>query len=49
MSSIAPWDVAPLQWQADITTPGHYTFVVVVDPENAIGARDTYRTEFLVD
>ena len=28
-------------------TAGRYTFVVLVDPDNLIDARDTYRTNFL--
>jgi outer membrane biosynthesis protein TonB len=46
--SIAAWGKHSLQWEGEVTTPGRYYFVVVVDPENLIKARDMYRVEFTV-
>ena len=47
--AIDPWGSNSVEWQTTIENAGHYSFVVLVDPDNAIGARDTYRTEFFVD
>lgn len=47
--SIAPWQEQTVSWTGEVIEPGRYYFVVVVDPENAVGAKDLYRAEFLVD
>jgi hypothetical protein len=49
VSSIDPWQSSSVQWIGEIMTAGRYSFVVLVDPDNLIGARDIYRTEFFVD
>ncbi len=47
--SILPWQSTPVEWQTMIEAAGRYSFVVLIDPDNAIGAMDTFRTEFFVD
>lgn len=49
ISAISPWQSSSVQWTGEIATAGRYSFIVEVDPDNSIGARDTYRTEFFVD
>jgi hypothetical protein len=45
---IGPWQSTPITWQGTVVA-GHYYFVVEVDPNNLIGAKDVYRAEFFVD
>ena len=43
------WATSTVKWSGQVSTPGKYIFTVVVDPDNAIGARDMYRDEFSVE
>jgi hypothetical protein len=38
VSDVALWSARSMSWSAGDVAPGRYYFVVVVDPENAIGA-----------
>ena len=42
------WASRSLSWSASDIAPGRYYFVVVVDPENAIGAYRMHRSEFSI-
>jgi len=46
---MAGWATSTVKWSGQVSTPGKYIFTVVVDPDNAIGARDMYRAEFSVE
>ena len=47
--AIDPWGSNSVEWQTTIENAGHYSFIVLIDPDDAIGAKDTFRTEFFVD
>ena len=48
MSDVALWSSRSMTWSAADIAPGRYYFVVVVDPENAIGAYRMQRMEFAI-
>ena len=48
VSDVALWSSRSMTWSAADIAPGRYYFVVVVDPENAIGAYRMQRMEFVI-
>lgn len=46
VSDIALWSSRSMTWSAADISPGRYYFVVVVDPDNTIGAYRMHRSEF---
>jgi hypothetical protein len=48
VSDVALWSSRAMTWSASDIAPGRYYFVVVVDPENAIGAYRMQRMEFAI-
>jgi hypothetical protein len=48
VSDVALWSARSISWSATDIAPGRYYFVVVVDPENAIGAYRMHRSEFAI-
>jgi hypothetical protein len=48
VSDVALWASRSMSWSASDIAPGRYYFVVVVDPENAIGAYRMHRSEFSI-
>jgi hypothetical protein len=48
VSDVALWSARSMTWSAADIAPGRYYFVVVVDPENAIGAYRMQRMEFAI-
>ena len=48
VSDIALWASRSMAWSAADVPKGRYYFVVVVDPENAIGAYRMHRSEFSI-
>jgi len=45
-SELAPWAGQTISWSANRPEPGRYYFVVVVDPQNELGAYRLFRSEF---
>jgi hypothetical protein len=48
VSDVALWASRSMSWSASDIAPGRYYFVVVVDPQNAIGAYRMHRSEFSI-
>jgi hypothetical protein len=48
VSGVALWNARSMSWSAADIAPGRYYFVVVVDPEDAIGAYRMQRMEFSI-
>jgi hypothetical protein len=48
VSDVALWASRSMSWSAADIVPGRYYFVVVVDPENAIGVHRMQRMEFVI-
>jgi hypothetical protein len=48
VSDVALWASRSMTWSATDIAPGRYYFVIVVDPENAIGAYRMQRMEFSI-
>jgi hypothetical protein len=48
VSDVALWSSRAMTWSASDVAPGRYYFVIVVDPENAIGAYRMQRMEFAI-
>jgi len=48
VSDVALWTSRSMAWSAADIAPGRYYFVVLVDPENAIGAYQMQRMEFVI-
>jgi hypothetical protein len=48
VSDVVLWASRSMSWSAADIAPGRYYFVVVVDPENAIGAYRMQRMEFAI-
>jgi hypothetical protein len=48
VSDVALWSSRSMAWSASDIVPGRYYFVIVVDPENVIGAYRMQRMEFAI-
>ena len=48
VSDVALWSSRSMNCPAADVAPGRYYFVIVVDPENAIGAYRMHRSEFSI-
>lgn len=48
VSDVGLWSSRAMSWSANDIAPGRYYFVIVVDPENTVGAYYRYRTEFAI-
>jgi hypothetical protein len=46
--TVGLWASRSMSWSASDIAPGRYYFVVVFDPENAIGAYRMHRSEFSI-
>ena len=46
VADLANWQSRGMSWSAENVAPGHYYFVVEIDPENKEGAHRLYRSEF---
>jgi len=45
VTDLANWNSRAMSWSAENIAPGHYYFVVEVDPDNARGAHYLFRSE----
>lgn len=45
-AAVSAWDSDAMDWTTEVGTPGHYYFVVIVDPDNINGVYRMHRSEF---